>query len=111
MDTSDYIAILALIVSILSLGVSFYFGYRDKVNLRATCKFFPDHPEYNRAHLSIKVVNHGRRPAIITLFGGYLQDGGWQGTYLRGIEGALRLGEHEFHEDNLYKEVKELITD
>lgn len=104
MRYSDYLASAALLVSCISLGLSFWFGYRDKVSLNAKSKFLPAHPEYDRAHLQIKVVNKGRRVAVLTLFGGNLEDGGWQGESL-GSEGkGLHLTENQFYERKFYKE-------
>lgn len=97
MNISDKIAILALVVSLLSLAVSIYFQYRDRVKLKTTCTFYPAHPDYDRAHLAIRIVNHGRRPTLLTLFGGNLKDGKWQGTRLGQKDKAVRLGEHEFN--------------
>jgi hypothetical protein len=110
MVSSDKIAFSALMVSILSLGVSFYFQNKDRVKLKTSCKFFPAHPDYDHAHLKIKVVNCGRRPALLTLFGGDLKNGSWQGTSIGGKEKALRLGEHEFHEEEFYYEDIEAIS-
>ena len=110
METSDYIAISALVISVLSIGASFYFQYRDRVKLKASCKYLPAHPDYDRAHLKVKIVNCGRRPTLLTLFGGDLKDGGWQGTSLGGKNKALRLGEHEFHEEKFYHESIEAVA-
>lgn len=77
MDNSDYFSIAALIVSILSLVGTFYLNLRDRMRVKATSKFYPEHPDYDEAHLAIKVVNRGRRTAILTRFGGDLENGGW----------------------------------
>lgn len=104
MEVSDYIAILALIVSAISLITSFYFGYRDKVNLKTECKYFDFHPEYDRAHLNIKITNHGRRPALLRWFGGRLRNGKWQAEGFEGKDSIKRLGEHEFYHRKFYKD-------
>lgn len=110
MKPSDYISILALIISFLSLGVSIYFQYRDRVKLTTSCKYFPPHPDYDRGHLEIKVVNSGRRPTLLTILGGNLKDGGWQGTQLGGKDKSIRLGEHEFYEKKFYCEDIEVVS-
>jgi len=70
----------------------------------ATSKFYPAHPEYDKAHLEIKVVNTGRRIAVLTLFGGDLEDGGWQGEGLGETGKGLHLAEHEFYNVKFYKD-------
>ena len=61
---SDYIAALALIVSLLSFGISLYSGLRDRVHLRAISKLYNLSGEFGPAYIKVKVVNRGRRPAI-----------------------------------------------
>ncbi len=107
---SDIIAIIALFVSIISLIVTFVFNYRDRVNLKAECRYVEYHPDYDRSRLEIKIVNHGRRAALLRLFAGDLRDGGWQGTYLGDKEKGLRLGEHDFYESKFYKEDIEAVS-
>jgi len=102
MNTSNYISSLALLVSVVSLIISWHFGFRDKSKLKTYAKFYPSHPNHDRAKIEIKIVNHGRRATILTLFGGDLEDGGMSGIYL-GKEGdGLRLGEHEKYETIVY---------
>lgn len=104
MQISDYISITALFISIISLAILWYFSFRDKAQMKTFAKFYPNNPKYDRAHIAIKVVNSGRRPTILTMFGGDLKDGRWIGTYL-GKEGkGLRLGEHEKYETSVYFE-------
>jgi hypothetical protein len=104
MTLSEYIPYIALAVSVLSFITSFYFGFRDRVWVRAESKFYPAHPEYDHAHLNIRVVNRGRRIAVLTLFGGDLVDGGWQGEHLGEKDRGLHLSEHQFHERKFYRE-------
>jgi hypothetical protein len=104
MTLSEYIPYIALAVSVLSFVTSFYFGFRERVWVRAVCKFYQAHPEYDRAHLRIRVVNRGRRIAVLTMFGGNLVDGGWQGEHLGEKERGLHLSEHQFYERKFYRE-------
>lgn len=104
MSASEVIPYIALVISILSFITSFYLGFRDRVRVHATCKFYPEHPEYNRAHLVVRIVNRGRRVAVLTIFGGNLADGGWQGENLGAKERGLHLTEHEFFERKFYPE-------
>ena len=95
---SDYIATSAFIVSLLSFGTAIYFGFRDRVHLKATSKLY----KFGHAYLEIKVVNYGRRPAILTMFGGELDNGKWRGTYLGGKEQCIRLEENEYHIEKVF---------
>lgn len=101
---SEYISFIALALSILSFITSFYFGFRDRMSVRAECEFFPSNPEYDRAHLRIRVVNRGRRIAILPMFGGDLASGGWQGEGLGEKDKGLHLAEHERFERKFYRE-------
>ncbi len=56
MAQSEYISFAALAISFLSLATSFYFGFRDRMSVKAECKYFPANPEYDRAHLKIRVT-------------------------------------------------------
>ena len=104
MDAFDYLSISALIVSIISLGGTFYFNIRDRMKVQATSKLYASHPDYDKAHLEIKVVNIGRRIAVLTLFGGDLENGRWQGEALGESEKGLHLAEHEFYKYKFYKD-------
>ena len=73
MRMSDYISITAILRSIISLAISWYFGFRDKAHFKSSAKFYPYNPDYDQAHISIKIINCGRRPAILTMFGGDLK--------------------------------------
>jgi hypothetical protein len=94
---SGCIAALALIVSLLSFGISLYFGLRDRVHLRAISKLYNLSGEFGPAYIEVKVVNRGRRPAILTMFGGELDNGGYIGTYLGEKGRGIRLEENEYH--------------
>ena len=101
---SDYVSIIALVVALLSFATAFYFGFRDRVNVKAFSTFYKGHEEYGAAHMEVRLVNHGRRVAVITMFGGDLENGGWEGTNLGEKGLGIRLAEHEFHTERLGKE-------
>jgi len=107
MQVTDYISISALVISIISLVISWYFGFRDKAHIKTFAKFYPYNPNYDQARIFIKIVNCGRRPIIITMFGGDLigkdlKGRHWSATYL-GEEGkGIRLEEHEKYETTIY---------
>jgi len=104
MQISNYVSIVALIISVTSLIISWYFGFRDKAHLRTYAKFYSYNPNYDRAHILIKIVNCGRRPVILTMFGGYLSDGTYCGSFLGRENKGIRLGEHEKYETSVYLE-------
>ncbi len=109
MQISDYVSIAALIISITSIAISGYFGFRDRAHLKTHAKFYPYNSSYDRAHIAIKIVNCGRRPVILTMFGGNLSEGGYCGTHI-GKEGkGVRLGEHEKYETSVYLEDLHII--
>ena len=99
---SIYISLFALSVSVISLIISWHFGFRDRAKLKTYAEFYPSHPEHDRGRIEIRIVNHGRRATIITLFGGDLDDGKCSGTYLGKKGEGLRLGEHEKYETTVY---------
>jgi len=97
MAGSDYMAAVALVISFLSFGVSFYFGFRDQVHLRATSKLYNGGEDFGPPYIMVRVVNHGRRVAILTMFGGELDNGAWIGTCMGKDGRGIRLAEHEYH--------------
>ncbi len=106
---SFILSIIAIIVSILSLFIAWYFNYRDKAKLVTFAKYYEENPNYDRAHIEIKIVNCGRRPTILTMFGGDLKDGGWYATYLGKEKKGIRLTEHEKYETSIYIEDLHII--
>jgi hypothetical protein len=99
MPSSETISAFALVISVTSLGLSAYVALRDRGRVRTKSTFyaaFEDRP----ASMRVEAVNIGRRPVILTLFGGYYEDGHWRGTYISGYKTGVRLGENDrFSED------------
>ncbi|WP_414434317.1 hypothetical protein [Alloalcanivorax venustensis] len=110
MEDGDIVSYAALAVSIFSVVTSFYFGLRDRVKVSTSCKYYPAHPEYDREHLKIRVVNRGRRVAVLTMFGGDTIDGRWQGEALGEKGAGLRLAENEFYDREFYREDVEAVA-
>jgi hypothetical protein len=110
MDNSDYIAVLALIISTLSLISSIWLAKRDEAKIKTEIKLFPFHPDYDQTKLLIKAMNIGRRPIILTSYGGNLADGSWCNINIgevvinRNSNGGVRLGENETYEKYLYQD-------
>lgn len=103
MYMSGYISIFALLVSMISLAISWHFGFRDRANLKTSSVFYPSHPDYDEAHIKVEIVNHGRRPTILTLLGGDFEDGNWSGENIGEVGKGLRLSEHEKYERSIYQ--------
>jgi hypothetical protein len=104
MTRAEVISSIALIVSIMSVVFSVYFGYRDRAHLKATSKFYPGDPDYGPAWISVTIVNAGRRPVILRMWVGFGEKGEWVGTILGEGKSGLRLGEHERHEISLRRD-------
>lgn len=104
MQTSDYISIAALVISIMSITIVWYFGFRDRAHLKTFAQFYSFNPNYNRAHIAIKIVNCGRRPVILTMFGGDLSNGSWCGTVIEKEGEGIILKEHGKYETTVYLE-------
>lgn len=101
LQISDWFSVAALLVSLVSLVMSLYTTMLDRVNIKAFSTLYMRH-EYNpQTYIQIKVVNHGRRTAVLTMFGGDLKDGGWEGTHLGDKGLGLYLAENEFHKLDL----------
>lgn len=105
MTFSDYIAISALLISIVSLFVSWYYNFRDRAQLKTSAQFYGVNEYNDTPYITIKVVNCGKRPTILTRFGGDLKGGGWSAERLKD---GFRLGEHEVFERTVGPE--DLVT-
>jgi hypothetical protein len=88
------ISIVALCISLASFCISFANFRRDRDNVLATCRFSSGYEE-DDWHLQASVVNAGRRPVVLRMWGGTDKDGAWAATMLKSAEGGHRLGEHE----------------
>ena len=97
MTWSETTSLVALIVSISSLGFSLYFNFRDRGQIHASSKFYPS-SSYGPQSLTVTIVNTGRRPVILRMWGGADSSGKWVGHFFNGDKSGLRLGEHERHD-------------
>ena len=102
MATSDVIASLALVVSVLSAGVTFYFHFRDRPDLILKSTFTSGY-DPGTERIVISIVNAGRRPAILRMWAGEDAAGHWVGSYLGEGKAGLRLGENEHFDFSLPK--------
>jgi hypothetical protein len=101
LQTSDWFAATALLVSIVSIGISLYATLRDRVKIKAFSNLYTD-PHHNpHTWIVVTVVNHGRRTAVLTRFGGDFKGEGWQSTPLGDKGLGLHLAENEYHRIDL----------
>ena len=103
MQFSDWLALSALVVSLLSLAVTTRGAFLDRSRLTITSAY-REASENGPARIQITLVNKGRRPAILRTFGGRDSAGATSGTYLDHQAGGKRLAEHEIHEFTVTKE-------
>jgi len=102
MNSTEIISCIALFISFVSLGLSAFFGLRDRARIITKSVFIPN--DYSgQAYITISVVNAGRRPIILRMWGGAGADNDWVGTFLGDKDNGLRLAEHERHEFVLHE--------
>jgi hypothetical protein len=104
LQASDWLAVAALLVSIVSLGISLYATLLDRIKIKAFSTLYKPHELNPHTWIEVKVVNHGRRTAVLTMFGGDIKGGGWQGSPLSDRGLGLHLAENEFHKLDLTPE-------
>lgn len=97
MSHSDAIALLALLVSVFSLLVSGFTAYVDRPRLKVTATVI-EASEWGPARIRVVLINKGRRPVIVTMYGGVGEAGKWSGYLFSEAKGGIRLAEHERHE-------------
>ncbi|TBU76191.1 hypothetical protein [Phytopseudomonas daroniae] len=86
-DTGIFIALLALLVSCVSMGVSLYNVVRDRARIKAYSSIYYDHSRSLEPDpsLRIRVVNVGRRPVMLAYLVKSSREGEWAST-LRPIQ-------------------------
>lgn len=88
-------------ISALALIVSSLNYVRDRAWLQATCKFVQ--PPESNPYVYVHIVNKGRRPIILRMWGG--TDGKeWSGSFFGNEKEGLRLAEHEMHDFTIDRE-------
>jgi len=102
LSRAEIISVVALLVSILGISSSFYFGLRDRARLVTASKFYPWH-EGQEAHVCISIANAGRRPVVLRMWVGAEREDHWAGMFLRDAGQGLRLAEHDRHDLRLTK--------
>lgn len=102
LTVSEYLSVVAITISIASLGVSSYVALRDRARLKIASRFIPE-SEYGPSYIVAAMVNLGRRPVILRAIGGSEGDK-WACEYLDSSNGGKRLGEHERYEHKFDRE-------
>ena len=97
------VAVVAIIISIISLCGSIYFGLLDRAKLQIKSEFYPA-SEYGQANISIHIANSGRRPMIIRMWAGENEEGIWAGSFFGKSREGLRLDENEREDLHLSKD-------
>lgn len=96
---------LAFVVSAISL----YLHFQDRPSLKIISEFVPS-SEYGSAYIALSVVNSGKRPLVITMWGGSGDNGKWVGEFIGNERKGLRLAEKERYNIVLRKEDMVAIT-
>ena len=95
------LSIIAISVSLVSLGVSIFVVRRDRSNLVAECTAFKHDETDEYSHLCIKAVNKGRRPVILLYLMGVYTEGEKSGYLLE--NDGLKLEEGAYREERIGK--------
>lgn len=102
--SSDLIALIALGVSVLSLMISGLSYLRDRTRIITSSTFYDRYEDFNEPYIRIRVVNHGRRVAVLRMVGGTVERGKWSATYLKNNkQDGLTLSENQFYEKEFYR--------
>ncbi len=91
---TSVISVIAICLSIASFALGLANFFRDRGRVKAMCRFTTGY-DGDDPHLLASVVNSGRRPVVLRMWGGTDKAGVWGGTMLKSAEGGHRLGEHE----------------
>jgi hypothetical protein len=95
----NWLALTAIVFTVLNFIHTFYLGRRDNANLVSTCKFFKYKGPDGRG-IKIHAVNTGRRPIVITSLTYLYDDGSISGHVLNSPAG-LTLTENQHIEEKL----------
>ncbi len=103
MQFAEWLSLVALVISVGSLAASLHFNLRDRAKVKATSKYYPG-VEDGVPMIELSVVNAGRRPVVLRMWGGTDAEGGWVGTMINSNEGGKRLAEHERYDVKLLRD-------
>ncbi len=106
---NNYLSIAAIVISLISLWFSIYFGFRDRGKIRTNCEILIG--ENTPDVLVVSAVNMGRRPIVITFFGIEYEDGESIANDLGKDGKGIRLGEKEKYEERIKIQYNYLFND
>ena len=92
----------AILIALLSLGVSAYMAWLDHPRLLTESKVFKHEETDEYSVLYVKAVNIGRRPIILRWLRGNYEENEQSGISV-GDKGQVKLEEGEFHEERIGK--------
>ncbi len=98
--TSIVFSSTALIISIFGV----YLRYQDKPVLKIISSYSPTTENYGNSYIALSLINAGKRPLIIRMWGGNDKDGKWIGSYINNQKTGLRLDEKERYDIALHKD-------
>ena len=91
---TNWIAIAAMVISLVSLTFSSLSYFRDRPRLKITARWYRS--DETPGYIEVKAVNVGRRPIYLTTLWGYIRSGGGSGSSFDYGGNGIKLGEHEF---------------
>lgn len=109
MPTSEVVSIAAFVVSCVSFGMTFYFNFRDRANLKVKSTYCPGWAD-SESYIAVSAVNAGRRPIVVRMWGGIDEADNWVGTFINQTVNGGRLGEHERFDLKITKDDLVAIT-
>jgi len=91
---TNWIAIAALVVALVSLTFSSLSYFRDRPRLKVFARWYRS--DETPGYIEVKVVNVGRRTMYLTMLWGHISSRQGSGSYFDYGGSGIKLGEHEF---------------
>lgn len=94
---SDILSIIAVTISAISLGISFYHLFQDRAYINVD-SIFINRGSATGSFLIVNIKNSGRRPLIIRSWGLREKSNYWQSFSLGETNKGIEIGEKGFYE-------------
>ena len=94
---AEKLSTAAILISVASFFIAARSAFLDRTRLKVS-SVFHEADEWGPAQVVVTVINKGRRPAILRLFGGTDANGIGSGEFFDHEKGGLRLAENERYE-------------
>ncbi len=99
MSAADWLSNGIATAAFLFSVASFYVSWKgERPRLKITCHTYLEHEGYGPPRILVRVVNVGRRPVILRIYGGYDTKKESGGSFFDYEKGGVRIEEHEAHE-------------